>query len=57
MSKVEADVETVLQWWERAERRDPDALAVSDETTSLTRSELGRRSEELAAVLTSCGVR
>jgi amino acid adenylation domain-containing protein len=48
--------QTVLELWHRAERGRPDAVAVRDDATSLTRSELSRRAQALAETLTDLGV-
>jgi amino acid adenylation domain-containing protein len=48
---------STLDWLQRAEQRDADALAVADETTALSRSELNHRSRELAGTLAGLGVR
>ena len=48
--------ETVLEQWDDAQRRGPDALAVRDESGGLTRAELGDRSAELATALAERGI-
>jgi non-ribosomal peptide synthetase component F len=48
--------ETVVEWWDDSLRRDREALAVEDSITSLRRSDVDRRSWELADALHSLGV-
>ncbi len=48
--------ETVLDGWASAGLSEPDALAVADDATRLSRAELSRRSADVAAALLESGV-